>query len=215
MQTKFNIITVCVFTIFTSLNVNSALLERLDGLAYYDDESNLTWLADANYSQTSGYDSDGKMNWADAMTWATNLNIQGITGWRLPNTTQPDTTCVFQSGSTSSGSGCKGSEMGNLFYNTLDNTSIPSSKYGPFINVKFSDYWSATELDSNLNLTWYFTMFTGNQSFTSKTIPFNRAWAVRSGDVKAVPIPTSIWLFVSGIVGFLSMAKKQTLKGRT
>ena len=31
--------------------------------AYYDTALNITWLADANYAKTSGYDADGLMNW--------------------------------------------------------------------------------------------------------------------------------------------------------
>jgi hypothetical protein len=35
---------------------NAALQSRLGGQAYYDTTKNLTWLADANRAQTSGYD---------------------------------------------------------------------------------------------------------------------------------------------------------------
>jgi len=38
-----------------STNANAALLERLGGLAYYDDVADLTWLADANNAWTTGY----------------------------------------------------------------------------------------------------------------------------------------------------------------
>ena len=38
------------------LTANSALLERLGGLAYYDDVADLTWLADANAGAGSVYD---------------------------------------------------------------------------------------------------------------------------------------------------------------
>jgi hypothetical protein len=51
-----------------------------------DDVTDLTWLADANYAQTSGYDTDGIMSWDDANAWAVSLNISGVTGWRLPKT---------------------------------------------------------------------------------------------------------------------------------
>lgn len=44
---------------------------------------NITWLQDANYAKTSGYDADGWMNWNDAVTWAANLNYGGYTDWRL------------------------------------------------------------------------------------------------------------------------------------
>jgi len=53
-----------------STSANAALLERLGGLAYYDTEADLTWLADANYAQTSGYDADGLMTWQQSMDWS-------------------------------------------------------------------------------------------------------------------------------------------------
>ncbi len=40
----------------------------------YDDVLDITWLADANYAQTSGYDSDGRMNFSAANTWAAGLS---------------------------------------------------------------------------------------------------------------------------------------------
>ena len=43
----------------------------------------MTWLADANYAKTSGYDADGLMDWQSAMDWAANLSyydsVRGLT----------------------------------------------------------------------------------------------------------------------------------------
>ncbi|MBL8500649.1 MAG: hypothetical protein JNL77_08740 [Nitrosomonas sp.] len=61
----------------------------------------ITWLADADYAKTSGYDADGVMNWPDAKAWVAGLSIGGITGWRLPTA---DTSC--------SGYNCSNNEMG-------------------------------------------------------------------------------------------------------
>ncbi len=33
----------------------------------YDSDLGITWLQDANYTQASGYDLDGRMNWNDLM----------------------------------------------------------------------------------------------------------------------------------------------------
>ena len=63
-------ITLAVTALVLSTTASAALVERLGGLAYYDDVANLTWLADANYAMTSGYDVDGLMNWYDSMAWA-------------------------------------------------------------------------------------------------------------------------------------------------
>src|SRR3989344_3850600 len=53
--------------------------------AYYDTVLNITWLANANYAGTA-------MTWANANTWASGLNINGVTGWRLPTVSPIDGT---------------------------------------------------------------------------------------------------------------------------
>ena len=40
----------CTCLAVVSFSADAALVSRLGGLAYYDDETDLTWLADANYS---------------------------------------------------------------------------------------------------------------------------------------------------------------------
>lgn len=60
-----------------------ALHDRGGGLIY-DDALNVTWLADANYAKTSGYDANGLMDWYQARRWADNLVYAGYDDWRLP-----------------------------------------------------------------------------------------------------------------------------------
>lgn len=66
----------------------ATLIDRGSGLIY-DDVLNITWLQDANYAKTSGYDADGLMDWTSANTWATNLvyhdSVRNIdySDWRL------------------------------------------------------------------------------------------------------------------------------------
>jgi hypothetical protein len=50
----------------------------------YDTELRITWLQDANYAMTSGFDADGRMNWTAANAWAAGLVVNGVSGWRLP-----------------------------------------------------------------------------------------------------------------------------------
>jgi hypothetical protein len=50
-----------------------------DYQAYYDDVADLTWLANANAAGST-------MDWAAANAWAAGLNVNGVTGWRLPDT---------------------------------------------------------------------------------------------------------------------------------
>ena len=54
----------------------AALHDRGGGLIY-DDVLNITWLQDANYAKTSGYDADGKIKWIDAMNWVSALSYGG------------------------------------------------------------------------------------------------------------------------------------------
>src|SRR5437879_5591769 len=70
-------------------NASATLFDRGGGLIY-DDVLNITWLQDANYAQTSGFDADGLMNWDNAKAWAAGLSyfdsVRNVTwtDWRLP-----------------------------------------------------------------------------------------------------------------------------------
>lgn len=197
--------------------VNAALISRLGGLAYYDTDLNITWLADANYAKTSGHDADGLMNWADANTWASSLNIGGVTGWRLPTTLQPDSSCDGQSGGVSSGFNCTGSEMGHLFYTELGGTagsSILASgdpDLALFSNIQSNPYWSGTEYAPDPSDAWVFFFNNGNQRAGLKDSGNLFAWAVHSGDVGAssVPEPGTVALMGLGLMGLLGLGRRQ------
>jgi len=184
-----------------STSANSALVSRLGGLAYYDTDADLTWLADANAAVGSAYDTwspgSGRMNWADANAWAADLTVGGVDGWRL-TTTEP----------AIAGPNQTGSEMGNLFYNVLGNSYGLLSSTGPFSNVQSYYYWSGPEYGPNTNYAWYFSMTNGFQNLDVKT-PNLYAWAVQSGDVSAVPVPAAVWLFGSGLVGLVGLARRK------
>ncbi len=188
-----------------STHANAALFERLGGLALYDDVANLTWLADA---QAAGAD----MNWVDANLWANGLNVAGITGWRLPDTLQPDPSCT-SSGvvSLAIGQNCTGSEMGNLFHNVFGegNSNSPAfnANYDLFSNVP-GWYWSASDTDVPSGSAWTFSFSSGYQDYDSKVTTY-ATWAVYTGDVSAVPVPAAAWLFSSGLLGLAGMARRK------
>jgi len=207
--------------ITASMNVNAALTSVLGGKAIYDDVADLTWLTDANYAYTSGYsaanlnaigndtnavNADGAMGWDAATTWATNLNIDGVTGWRLPTS---DGACTNYS--------CTGSEMGNLFHNVLGGSlsvaisASHNSNYDLFTNIVSgpgtSLHWSSTELD--LNTAWFYDVLYGSQLSNNK-IGVIYAWAVQSGNVSAVPVPAAIWLFGSGLIGLVGVSRRKS-----
>jgi len=233
---------------------NAALLGRLaateggtDYQAYYDDETKLTWLADANAAVGSIYDTynpgTGMMNWHNANAWVADLSINGVTGWRLPDTNPIDGTTADDNDWSYNGSedlgfnvsapgtlyaGSTASEMAYMFYNTLGNLGVCNptlstttncanqsgwglSNAGPFINIQSSAYWSATEFDPNIGNAWTFHFDDGDQFRSSKYNDFYSAWAVQSGDVSAVPVPAAVWLFGSGLIGLIGIAKRKKI----
>ena len=209
-------ISVGLISLGLASSADAALIGRLaatpggtDYQAYYDTEADLTWLADANYAQTSGYDADGLMTWQAANDWAAQLTVGGISGWRLPTTLQPDASCGGQSGSVSYGYNCTGSELGNLFYNALGNTAGSLTNTGSFSNVQSNYYWSATEYVLNTINAWDLYMGNGYQNYNFKSVSFY-GWAVQSGDVSAVPVPAAVWLFGSGLLGLIGVARRKS-----
>ena len=204
---------------------NAALVGRLaatpggtDYQAYYDNVADLTWLADANAAVGSVYDTyspgSGRMIWSDANAWAAGLTVDGVGGWRLANTLQPDASCDGQDGTSSYGYNCNGSEMGNLFYNVLGGsagsyiTTTHNANYDFFSNVQNYFYWSATEYLPPSNGAWLFGIGNGEQLYVDIFYNLN-AWAVQSGDVSAVPVPAAVWLFGSGLVGLMGVARRK------
>ena len=208
----------CVLT-FVGATANAALVSRLGGQAVYDTDLDITWIADANLAAsntfgTAGISPNGPMTWATANTWIGNMNAAnylGFNDWRLPTTLVPDASCITI---ISSGFSCTGSEMGHLFYtefgatagNSVMSTSNPAD-LARFTNVQPSLYWSA-EYAPNPVFAWSFNFNNGYQGPLSKGYDFY-VWAVRLGDVgvSTVPIPAAVWLFGSGLMGLLGVAR--------
>jgi len=193
---------------FIATSANAALLSRLGGLAYYDTDADLTWLADANYADTLGFTPDGTggaMDQVSLSNWAAGLTIGGVSGWRLPNS------------DSCTGTNCSNSEMGNMFNNVLGGSYplaisvMHNGNYNLFTNIQDDAYWSGTDYSSvdSIPRAYYFHMINGEQDVNSKGA-YNHAWAVHSGDVGAtvVPIPPALWLFGSGLLGMIGVARK-------
>ena len=209
-------------TLILSTSANAALIERLGGLAYYDTDANLTWLADANYAE-------GKMTWANANTWAASLNISGVTGWRLPDTVDVGNdggtyTNYFQ-GIDEGFNITTHSEMSNMYYNVLGNSALYDINgventnctfpdwclinKNPFTNLLPDLYWSATLYGQSVEEAWSFNMPGGEQSYAPFGFGGAYAWAVHDGDIGAVPIPSAVWLFGSGLIGLIGLARRK------
>ena len=80
---------------------------------------------------------------------------------------------------------------------------------GPFSNMQWDNYYWAMEYAPDTNYAWDFNMGFGLQGAYQKTNNYY-AWAVLSGDViSAVPVPAAVWLFGSGLLGLLGIARRK------
>jgi hypothetical protein len=203
----------------------------------YDDDRDLTWVADPNLFKTQ-YDADnttvnqiisdigtvtdgngshnlvagdfntvtGGMTWWGAMAWAEwlgNVDYGGANDWGLWSALNSDSTgpCFFFN--------CTDSDLGHLYYTEgglAAGQSITTSTElnNHFTNLQPFEHWSGTELASNPGRAWSFRTDNGNQGdgLGNKVNQFH-GWAVRSGQVAAVPLPATGLLMALGLVGLI------------
>jgi len=209
-------------------SAQAALIDRGGGLIY-DDDRDITWLADANlmannsFGLTYGVDlgaypagtsnypsnfiySNGTATWGGAMYWIDAMNASeylGYDDWRLPSALNPDLSgpCSYLN--------CTGSELGHLFYEELGgtaNSSILNSADADltlFSNIQSYVYWfsTANTQDTSAFNVWNFGMNEGLQGLGSKNGQTIYTWAVRDGDVAstAVPEPGAYVLMLVGL----------------
>lgn len=213
-----------------TLSANAALYDRGNGMIY-DDVLNITWLQDANYAHTSGYldnipnpyANDGRMSWYQALEWAEQLEYGGYDDWRLPSVLNNP---VFGNNDTTT-------ELGYMFHINLgnqghfdadcgfsenapnyclNNTNFVDAGSGlnlSIVNLKPEYYWFLETVHTNHEDAWAFYFDLGYLDVFIKGDPDLFAWAVRDGDVSAVPIPAAAWLFSSALIGLAGIKRKK------
>jgi hypothetical protein len=192
-----------LFTLFTVLvfldmanagltKIGTATYEGKDYNLIYEDDQGLIWLDYSHPAQRSGGP------WFSQMKWAAGLNDSGVltynfnTGikvswqgsWRLPLTVDGARKWGYD-GSTTAGFNIATSEMGHLFYKSLENIGYYDTKgkprpgwgksdsqhewglknKGPFENLQADAcYYSGTPYGPNpKDLVWIFNMYYGSQ----------------------------------------------------
>ncbi|WP_081607966.1 Lcl domain-containing protein [Methylomonas sp. MK1] len=217
-------------------SAQAQLLDRGGGLIY-DSELNVTWLADANYANTSGSYNPGKMSWQNAVAWVEDLSytdsVRGTTysDWRLPTFHDLGAQgCDYGYSGTDCGYNVDlaSSELAHLFYGDFANKGYADSRGLPqpghglvddpstpndeslFSNLQSFSYWLGSSYYNDANKAWYLSTATGMQNYISKGNQFY-VLAVRSGDVTAVPLPGAALLFGSLLAGFSINASRRKI----
>lgn len=193
----------------------------------YDSTQNITWLQDANYAQTSGFDATGAMTWDQAQAWVAQLNYGGYGDWRLPSGRLIGSSGFSYDGSTDNGYNNTRGEIGHLFAELGNNPACNTSGVcgqpdAGFLHVQFTDpdsqlpvafanvlpasYWLGEEWKMDPVYAWRYNNSVGAQN---TEFVFNEfyAWAVRDGDVSDVPIPAAAWLFGSALLGLAGVRR--------
>ena len=205
----------------------------LDGVlttieAYYDSVLDITWLVQADSR-------GGVTNWADTMAATTGVlgeEAYGINHWRLPTMLDTSTPgCNFANTGTDCGYNVQTgsasttvySELASMFYDTLGNLSLHDasgsspqtgwglSNTGPFSGLQADGYWIGVEDASYTTDAWLLDFNSGTQHPEDKDQNFYYTWLVHDGDVGAsvVPVPAAVWLFGSGLVGLIGIARRK------
>lgn len=227
---------VFVLVLLCSPAAYATLIDNEDGTITQirPDGSMLMWLQDANFAQTFGYNSHGRMYWHAAQDWIEALNAMELLGyddWRLP-ITLPVNGIAYNNDISFDGSTDVGRnvtvltselaymyhvELGNLnYYDTEGNR--PQDGWGLlntglFAHLQPFDYWTGsayTSLDGSAVYPYVFSFEGGKKGLYPQTGGQSAfVWAVR--DVPTpVPEPATLLLLSAGLLG-IARGRKRTI----
>lgn len=197
--------------------------------AWYDTVQDITWLGSGYIAANGQYGNGDGVSYASANSWASGLNVFGVTDWRLPAFTDTGASgCDYANSGTDCGYNVdtSTSELAHLFYVTLGNEAeyTPGGTYqarsqvntntgpfsgleGLFISSADNDWWFGDSyfwLDAVNALApgtsaWCVGMIDGQQG-TCSIGNVQNAWAVHDGSVgQVVPVPATLPLLLSAL----------------
>ena len=171
-----------------------------DWQAYYDDQLDITWTANANINDFTA--------WNNQVGWAAGLEINGVDGWRLASMdVDGDGTVINCATVGTVQAACADSEYGHLFFygaGTTMGSGVTSGSPSPFTAVNDASYFSGTE--DGASRAWAFRFTDGGFGGIGKS-QFSLAWAVHDGDVGTVPEPAHALLLVTGAFVLLAVRR--------
>jgi hypothetical protein len=186
--------------------------------------------AQVGYKSATG----GAMDWMTATTWAANLVYGGFSDWRLATNTPVSGGASYNIAYSVNGSTDVGYNITSpnaelaYMYNVnlglkdyVSATNVNQSTFGVFgngntggqanvglvKNLQSYAYWSGAEYSQGYGNDWNFDTSHGNQVNGCLHCQLY-AWAVRPGDVSAVPVPGAVWLFGSALLGLSGFRRK-------
>ena len=98
--------------------------------------------------------------------------------------------------------------FGNGTSNGVNQNSFGQADVGLVKNLQSDAYWSGAEYSPGSGGAWFFRTGDGFQDYDLIKDHQLYAWAVRPGDVAAVPVPAAFWLFGSGLMGLLGLRRR-------